>query len=169
MDYSNFLPAAWPESTRLWFYTSNHELTGKTAEEIMNAAQEFLHDWAAHGAPIRASMELVNPCILVLAVFPGIQPSGCALDKASGFIGKLEREFNLNLRQRNRMAFIVDEGLYVAEPALFPKDKGPVLGVLNLYSNTVQEFRTKPILSTSLPWIQRALGAELKSDLKQGV
>jgi hypothetical protein len=169
MDYTDFLPASWPDSTRLWFYTADQELIGERAEKITEAAKEFLQGWSAHGAPLQASMELVHPCILVLAVFPGTQPSGCALDKVSGFIGKLEQDFSLNLRQRNRMAFVFSEGVSVAEPALLPKDRGTVLGVLNLYSNTVEEFRARPILSTLLPWIRRALATEFKMELKQGV
>jgi hypothetical protein len=169
MDYTDFLPASWPESTRLWFYTSDQDLLAERARKIKEAAAVFLQGWAAHGAPIQATIEILHPCILVLAVFPGTQPSGCALDKASGFIEKLEQEFNLNLRQRNRMAWIVAEGVWVSEPALLPKEKGPVQGVLNLYANTVEEFRAKPFLSASLPWIRRALATEMNLEFKLGV
>jgi hypothetical protein len=159
MDWSKWVPNSWDPESRLWFYTTEQPLTEGQQDHVLNEGKRFFQEWAAHGQPLSATWIMPCPQLLVMAVFPGVEPTGCSLDKASTLIGCLEKELGLDFRNRKRLVMVREAGVLVAEPAFLIPYLDSGLGWLNQYAKTAKEFRDNPLLAMHTPWIKRMFGA----------
>lgn len=98
-----------PAHARVWVY--------KAARDISHAEQKLVHEhgatftanWAAHGAPLDACVEVLYDRFVVVAVDEvQAEASGCSIDKSVGFIKQLEHDLNLMLT--DRMVVVYEDG-----------------------------------------------------------
>ena len=47
-----------PEEARIWIYQSNRKFSDEEVAEIETLVQQFLENWAAHGAGLEASYQI---------------------------------------------------------------------------------------------------------------
>jgi len=119
-----------PDSTRVWIYQSNRELSRSEIEEIAKASDAFVDQWTSHGATMEAVFEIFHNRFLVLfADESKAKASGCGIDKSVHFVQGLEQHFDLNFFDRMTICFL--EGEQVKECKL-PEIPGNIEeGVMN--------------------------------------
>ena len=87
-----------PEEARIWVYQSNRKLSQQEVASITTLTSEFLSEWTAHGADLRAGFELRYDRFLVIGLDQRkASASGCSIDTSVRFIQSLEREFGIDL------------------------------------------------------------------------
>jgi len=92
--------------SRVWVYQSDRCFDDSEIETINLLCHDFIKGWAAHGAPLKASFEVIDKYFLVLAVDQNIaSASGCSIDSSVKFIKDLELKFKINFF--NRMNLVV--------------------------------------------------------------
>ena len=70
-----------PDSGRLWVFPASRELEEDEVTACLDAVDDFLASWAAHGAPLRSGRELRERRFLLVGVdVDGEVPSGCSID-----------------------------------------------------------------------------------------
>lgn len=70
-----------PDHGRLWVFPSIRPLTPAEGERCLGVVDEFLDQWAAHGAPLRSARELRDARFLLVGVDVDAEaPSGCSID-----------------------------------------------------------------------------------------
>jgi len=70
-----------PAHGRLWVFPSSRTLSADEAEALMEAVDEFLDGWAAHGAQLRSGRRFVDGRFLLVGVDEDAEaPSGCSID-----------------------------------------------------------------------------------------
>lgn len=95
-----------PADARVWVYQSNKALSDAEVTAIAKAGHTFITDWAAHGASLKASFDVLHNRFIVIAVDEKqAAASGCSIDKSVHFIKELEKQFDLNLFDRMQVAF----------------------------------------------------------------
>jgi hypothetical protein len=95
-----------PSEARVWVYQSNTVLTDAEVNAIKNEGAHFISDWAAHGASLKASFDILFNRFIVIAVDEQqAMASGCSIDKSVKFVKDLEQKFNLNLFDRMQVAY----------------------------------------------------------------
>ncbi len=57
-----------PETSKVWIFQSNRELSEAEAIEIRNRSDVFIQQWASHGVILRAAMEIFYNRFVVLCV-----------------------------------------------------------------------------------------------------
>ena len=93
-----------PVDSRVWVYQSNRKLTDAEVNSIRQKADEFIEEWTAHGAKLKACLEIRNNIhLLMLVDEKQAMASGCSIDKSVHFMLGLESEFGISLT--NRMLF----------------------------------------------------------------
>ena len=65
-----------PETARIWIYQCNRTLTDSEVEEIHKDLEDFLTQWTAHGADLRAGFELPYKRFIVLGLDQEGVPGG---------------------------------------------------------------------------------------------
>jgi hypothetical protein len=70
-----------PDHGRLWVFPASRELTDVEARACLDAVDDFLATWSAHGAPLRSARELIEQRFLLVGVDVDAEaPSGCSID-----------------------------------------------------------------------------------------
>ncbi|HSH74101.1 MAG TPA: hypothetical protein VLA09_00240, partial [Longimicrobiales bacterium] len=57
-----------PDHGRLWVFPADRDLTDEEASTCLDAVDEFLAGWSAHGAPLTSGRRLVERRFLLVGV-----------------------------------------------------------------------------------------------------
>lgn len=91
---------------RVWVFQSNRPLSDAEVNSIEKSGLLFIAGWAAHGASLKASFDVLYNRFVVIAVDEKqAMASGCSIDKSVHFIKELEKQFNLNFFDRMQVAY----------------------------------------------------------------
>ncbi len=95
-----------PNDARLWVYQSSKELNLEEIEKINALGTQFINQWSAHGASLKASFDVLYNRFIVIAVDEKqANASGCSIDKSVNFMKELEKTFNIQLFDRLQVAY----------------------------------------------------------------
>ena len=74
-------------SARLFFYTSNNQLSSKQASSFIIKLNSFIESWKAHGTKLDASSILIANRVLIIAVDETPQSAtGCSIDSMNRYL-----------------------------------------------------------------------------------
>ena len=152
-----------PETSRVWIYQANRSFTDSEVEEIKNRLQEFIEQWTAHGADLKASYELRYKRFIVIALDQQMNAaSGCSIDASVQFIQQLEKDYNVELLDRMNVSY--KQGDFIAYKTLtdfrkMAKDKAvsPKTIVFNNLVNNKAEYLEDWEVPASESWHKRFL------------
>ena len=95
-----------PPDSKVWVYQSNRKLTDLEVETITNSGLAFIEQWAAHGASLKASFDVLYNRFIILSVDEKqAMASGCSIDSSIRFIKEIEKLLNINLFDRLQVAY----------------------------------------------------------------
>ena len=95
-----------PDDARVWVYQSKRMINDSEVTAIEKAGIQFIADWTAHGASLKASFDILYNRFIVIAVDEKqATASGCGIDKSVHFVKELEKQFNLSLFDRMEVAY----------------------------------------------------------------
>ena len=87
-----------PSDARLWIFAAERPLSDSEQQTLLSAVDEFLRQWAAHGAPLAAARDLRYGQFLFVAVDESnAGASGCSIDAMTRVLAALEGEMGLEL------------------------------------------------------------------------
>ena len=129
-----------PDTSRLWIYQAERELTEPEIAFIRKTSSLFITDWTAHGNDLKASFEVLYNRFLVITLDENMsQASGCSIDTSVNFVRTLERELGISLLNNDKVAFMIEDDIEllpvhglrekVAQEAILPDTK--------VFNNTV--------------------------------
>lgn len=94
------------DKSRIWIFQSTMPL-GEKSEQILEEADQFLQQWAAHGAALMASSTIEYDHFLIIATDEDFNmASGCSIDSMTRFVQELAQRHQLNLFDRSKLAFL---------------------------------------------------------------
>ena len=95
-----------PQTSRIWIYQCNRSLTPNEQEEITKKTHDFLAQWTAHGADLKAGFELKYKRFLVIGLDQGDQAAtGCSIDASVHFIQQLEKTYDVDLLDKLNVSY----------------------------------------------------------------
>ncbi|MTI41159.1 hypothetical protein [Fulvivirga lutimaris] len=96
-----------PDNARVWVYQSQRALTAAEQETITKNTNAFLEQWAAHGKELKTSFEIRDDRFLIVAVDESFNhATGCSIDASVAFMKAIDAEYQLDLFDRTKIAFI---------------------------------------------------------------
>ncbi|RKS53127.1 hypothetical protein BC962_1373 [Gillisia mitskevichiae] len=106
-----------PDSSRVWIYQSNRSFTDLELEEITSNLENFITQWTAHGADLKASFEIKYKRFITLALDQQLNAAtGCSIDSSVKFIQDLEKKYNVDLLDKMNVSY--KQGEFVAYKTL---------------------------------------------------
>lgn len=101
-----------PAHARIWVYKTARALSQAEQKLVLEHGSTFTNTWAAHGAPLDASVDVLHGRFVVVAVDEEqAEASGCSIDKSVGFIKQLEHDLNLMLTDRMVVVYEGADGI----------------------------------------------------------
>lgn len=110
------------DSSRIWVYQSNRELTDDEIEQMSLKLTEFVNEWTRHGDDLKASFSIKYKHFVILAVDESFnQVSGCSIDASTHVFKNFEKEYNLDLLNKLNTAFKEGDHINIVSLADFQK------------------------------------------------
>lgn len=150
-----------PESARVWVYQSDRDLTSIEQESIAEELTIFCNGWSAHGAGLKSSFQVLHNRFIVIAVDEGYNmATGCSIDSSVNQIKSIERKYSLNFMDRTKVAFYIDDRLYIESlSAIKTKvNEGVISADTKTFNNLVQtvgDFNSGWMVAASNSWLKR--------------
>lgn len=114
LDYQQYIPADFHDSSRVWIYQSSRLFTISEALEIEPLLQEFTASWNTHGTPVKGYANLFfGQFIVLMADETMTDVSGCSTDSSVRVIKKIESLFKVDMFNRQSLAFVVKDKVEV--------------------------------------------------------
>jgi hypothetical protein len=100
------LPSSLSDSTRVWVYQAESNLTENEIAMIQNACEQFIPAWKAHGTNLQADYRILFDRFVCLFVDEsGQDATGCSIDSSVHFIQQLEKTVGKSLMQRTQVIY----------------------------------------------------------------
>ncbi|MBB4119264.1 hypothetical protein GGR32_001560 [Mesonia hippocampi] len=102
-----------PEEARIWIYQANRSFTADELIELEQELTQFLTQWAAHGASLKAGFEIKYKRFIIIGLDQEVTiASGCSIDAQVHFIQSLEKKYQVDLLDKMNVSF--KQGEFVA-------------------------------------------------------
>lgn len=150
-----------PDSTRVWIYQSNEAFTDSQIEQINELLKDFCNSWNNHGEGLKSSFLIKYHQFIVLAIDEShYEASGCSIDSSVQVIKKIENLFDVNLFDRMKTAFKIEEHINLVSLADFQKyvNEGKINSDTIVFNNmvkTVGEFNSNWEVKAKDSWHKR--------------
>jgi len=167
LNYKDLLPADFDSGSRVWIYQANKIFGLRDvllAEDMIN---QFVASWNSHGDPVKGFGTIFfGQFVILMADESATGVSGCSTDSSVRLIKQLEQSFNLNLFDRQLLAFLVKDKIELLPLSQFDYAvKNGFIGPDTLYFNntvlTRQELVDNWIIPVKQSWLGKRLQAEV--------
>ena len=148
---------------RVWIYQLNRKIDEQEKGSIENIVKEFCNRWEAHGAPLKASYQLIYNHFLILAVDEkAASARGCSIDGSVRVLKEIGSRMNLDFFDRTLAAFLVNDSVVVYPINMLKElfDSGTLSSSVNTFNNLVgskAEYISNWKIPVSKSWLSKYL------------
>lgn len=161
LDIKQHLPENFHPQSKLWIYQSNRLFLISEALQLEEMLNDFVQKWKSHGDDVTGYANLFYGRFIVLMADEGkTGVSGCSTDSSVRLIKKIEEDFNVQLFNRQLLAFVIKDKI-----ELIPMEQLPYainnnfITPASLFFNnaitTKQELESKWIVPAGESWLSR--------------
>ena len=112
LDIAQHLPEDFSDNSRVWIYQSSRLFFMSEAFQLEDMLKEFVADWKSHGATVKGFANLFyGHFIVLMADESATSVGGCSTDSSVRLIKTIEEKFNVQLLDRQNLAFIIKDKL----------------------------------------------------------
>lgn len=91
----------------VWVFQANQLLNNSQIDFIKTSLNQFIPEWAAHGASLKADFEVINNlCIVIGADENEVQASGCSKDSLNRCIQTVGDALKIDFFNRLNIAYV---------------------------------------------------------------
>jgi len=110
LQFQDQIPSGFNNSSRVWIYQSNRLFFIGEALQIEEMLEAFVEGWKSHGAAVKGYANLFfGQFIILMADETATGVGGCSTDSSVRMIKEIEQKMNVQLFERQTLAFIVKE------------------------------------------------------------
>ena len=160
-SYQELLPLDFAPDSRVWIYQGHRLFSLGEALQIEDLLKNFTENWQSHGTPVKGFGNLFfGQFIVLMADENATGVSGCSTDSSVRLIKEMEKLFNVNLFDRQLLAFVVKDKVQLLPLAQlqYSIDNG-FINMDTLYFNnlvqTKEELENKWIIPIKESWLTR--------------
>ena len=109
-QFRKFIPNEYNDNSRVWVYQSDRPFTTDEATRIKEQLKAFGLEWHSHGDTVKNFASLFyDRFIILMADESETVVGGCSTDSSIHFLKNIEKEYQVQLLNRQILAFIIDE------------------------------------------------------------
>lgn len=114
INFQNRIPKDFDNNSRVWVYQSNRMFTINETLELERILEDFSEQWHSHGSAVKSYANLFfGQFIILMADESDVKVGGCSTDSSLRFIKNIEEDFNVQLLDRQLLAFIIKEKIHL--------------------------------------------------------
>ena len=149
-----------PDYARVWVYQANKNLSDSEVQKIQQILENQINNWAAHGASLAGSVQVLHNRFVVVAVDEmQNHASGCSIDASTRWLKDLGNEMNVDFFDRS-VAFFQNDLLQTVEvgkiKSLVTDDVlTPNTLIFNNLVSNIKEFKDSWNIKVSDSWMKK--------------
>ncbi len=150
-----------PKTARVWTYQADRNLASFEIEWITDNLTSFCDNWAAHGAGLKSSFQVLHERFIIMAVDEGYNvATGCSIDSSVNQIKIIEQKMGLNFMDRTQVAFLIENELFTEKLSELKSSvaNGTIEPDTKIFNNlvvTVGDFDSNWTVPASESWLKR--------------
>ena len=110
INFQELIPQDFHNNSRVWVYQCNRQFTVNEALQIEKFLANFSEEWNSHGNAVKGYGNLFfGQFIIFMADETNVKVGGCSTDSSVRLIKNIEQDFQVQLLDRQLLAFIVKE------------------------------------------------------------
>lgn len=110
VNFHDLVPKDFNDNSHVWIYQSNRIFTLTEAVQIEELLKDFARNWKSHGVPVKGYSNLFfGRFIIFMADETASGVSGCSTDSSVRLIKNIEKDFQVDMFDRQMLAFINNE------------------------------------------------------------
>jgi hypothetical protein len=114
IHFQDLIPDDFDNNSRVWVYQSNRAFTITEALRIEELLENFAKEWNSHGSLVKGYANLFfGQFIKIMADETHLKIGGCSTDSSLRFIKNIQQDYNVQLLDRQMLAFIVKEKIHL--------------------------------------------------------
>jgi hypothetical protein len=166
IHFQDSIPSNFSDQSRVWIYQASRLFTISEALDIEEILENFSKEWNSHGADVTAFANLFfGQFIIMIADESKVQVSGCSTDSSVRIIKNIEKDFNVQLLDRQLLAFILKERIQVLPMAQlnYSFENNFITPDTLYFNNTVltkKDLLTKWIIPVKDSWLAARIPAD---------
>lgn len=163
LEFEQQIPTGFDNSSRVWIYQSSRMFFISEALQIEEMLEQFVEGWKSHGATVKGYANLFfGQFIVLMADESATGVSGCSTDGSVRIIKEIESLFNIQLFDRQTLAFFVKEKIQLLPMSqLDYAVKNDFINAETLYFNntvlTKKEMLEKWIIPVKNSWLAKRI------------
>ena len=163
LEFEQQIPSGFDNSSRVWIYQSSRMFFISEALQIEEMLEQFVEGWKSHGATVKGYANLFfGQFIVIMADESATGVSGCSTDGSVRIIKEIESLFNIQLFDRQTLAFFVKEKIQLLPMSqLDYAVKNDFINAETLYFNntvlTKKEMLEKWIIPVKDSWLAKRI------------
>lgn len=147
--------------SKIWIYQSSKKLNEEEKKFIIEKTESFLVDWTAHGNSLEAGMAIYYDQFIIIGVSEATnEASGCSIDKSVNHVRELEKDLQINLLERSKVAIKENVGIKLVEFSEI-KDlvsQGVITSDTEIFNNSIvskMELESRWLQNAKNSWLKR--------------
>ncbi len=158
-NFHDLVPKDFNENSHVWIYQSNRVFTLSEAIQIEELLKSFAKNWKSHGMPIKGYGNLFfGQFIVFMADETASGVSGCSTDTAVRLVKRIEKDFEVDMFDRQMLAFILDRRIELLPLSQINStiEDGFITKDTLYFNNTIltkEELLTKWIIPVEESWL----------------
>ena len=159
INFQNLIPTEFDNNSRVWVYQSSRAFSVSETLEIENLLQAFSKEWCSHGDIVNGYANLFfGQFVIIMADESHIKVGGCSTDSSVRMIKNIEKDYNVELLDRQMLAFIIKERIQLVplEDLNFAIENNSVNLDTLYFNNTIltkKELLTNWIIPVKESWL----------------
>ncbi|MEJ7769010.1 MAG: hypothetical protein WKF89_14430 [Chitinophagaceae bacterium] len=168
-EYKHLLPANFNQDSRVWIYQSNRLFPMAEALQIEELLESFTNTWTSHGDTVKGHANLLfGQFILLIADETATGVSGCSTDSSVRLIKEIEKNFQVEMFNRQLLAFLVKDKVQLLpiSQLSYAMENEFISSETIYFNNVVQnlaELKIKWMVPVKDSWLATKIAARLNA------
>ena len=167
LHFQDLIPNDFAADSKVWLYQSNRQFTLDEALQIDELLNDFAITWKSHGIEVKGFGKLFfGQFIILMADETQSGVSGCSTDSSVRLIKDIEQKFNVDLFNRQNLAFIIKEKVQLLPLSQlnYAVENNFINGDTLYFNNTVltkKELLNNWIIPVKDSWLSKKIPAKI--------
>lgn len=112
LNFQDLVPKDFNDNSHVWIYQSSRPFTDSESTHIEELLKDFARNWKSHGTPVKGYGNLFfQQFVIFMADETASGVSGCSTDSSVRLIKNIEKDFEVDMFDRQMLAFAVDKNI----------------------------------------------------------
>jgi len=170
IEFKEQIPDNFSDTSRVWIYQCNRLFFLSEALQIEEILEKFVGGWKSHGTIVKGYANLFFGQFIVLMADETVDGvSGCSTDSSVHTIKEIEKQFKVDLFDRQTLAFIIKDKVQLLPLSQlnYAAENNFITADTIYFNNTIttkKELLNNWLISVKDSWLTKRVNFEVKAD-----